>query len=90
MTNAVILIRAEREALSTLGSRLAEVEGVSEAYSVTGEWDFVAIIRVVDPEQLATVVTESLAAVPGIERTYTMTAFRSYSQHDLERLFSEV
>lgn len=88
MTNAVVLIRAEREALGTLGGQLAELEGVSEAYSVTGEWDFAVIIRVADPEQLAKVVTESLAQLPGISRTYTMTAFRTYSEHDLEAMFS--
>jgi DNA-binding Lrp family transcriptional regulator len=55
---------------------------------VTGEWDFVAMIRVTDPEQLAKVVTESLAQLPGIARTYTMTAFRTFSEHDLEAMFS--
>jgi DNA-binding Lrp family transcriptional regulator len=84
----VVLIRAEREALGTLGGRLAEIDGVSEAYSVTGAWDFVAIIRVPDPEQLAKVVTESFAQLPGIARTYTMTAFRAFSEHDLEAMFS--
>ena len=84
----MVLIRAEREALGTLGGKLAELEGVSEAFSVTGEWDFVALVRVADPEQLAKVVTESLAQIPGIARTYTMTAFRTYSEHDLEAMFS--
>lgn len=88
MTYAVVLIRAEREALGTLGGELAEIDGVSEAYSVTGEWDFVAVIRVSSPEELAKVVTESFAQLPGIERTYTMTAFRAYSEHDLEAMFS--
>jgi DNA-binding Lrp family transcriptional regulator len=55
---------------------------------VTGEWDFVAMIRVADPDQLAKVVTESLAQLPGIARTYTMTAFRTFSEHDLEAMFS--
>ena len=88
MTHAIVLIRAEREALSTLGGKLAELDGVSEAFSVTGEWDFVALVRVADPEQLAKVVTESLSQLPGIARTYTMTAFRTYSEHDLEAMFS--
>src|ERR1700704_153682 len=57
MTNAVVLIEAERDAMSTLGGALADIEGVAEAYSVTGEWDFVAIVRVPDHEQLADVVT---------------------------------
>lgn len=88
MTHAVILIRAEREALPTLGSTLADIEGVAEAYSVTGEWDFVAILRVASPDDLARIVTERLASVPGIARTYSMVAFEAYSRHDLEAMFS--
>jgi DNA-binding Lrp family transcriptional regulator len=88
MTHAVVLISAERDALPVLGSRLAEVEGVAEAYSVTGEWDFVAVIRVVEQEKLAEVVTSKLARLPGIVDTYTMVAFEAFSQHDLEAMFS--
>ena len=50
VTHAIVLIEAERAALPTLGGALADVEGVAEAYSVTGEWDFVAIVRVREPE----------------------------------------
>jgi DNA-binding Lrp family transcriptional regulator len=88
MTHAVVLIQAERSALPDLGGRLAEVEGVAEAYSVTGEWDFVAILRVHETEDLARVVTERLATLSGIARTYTMVAFEAYSKHDLEAMFS--
>jgi len=88
MTHAVILIKAEREALGSLGERLADVEGVAEAYSVTGAWDFVAVLRVPRQEQLAEVVTERLAALDGISDTYTMVAFQAFSRHDLEALFS--
>ena len=88
MTHAVVLIRAEREALPELGGTLADLDGVAEAYSVTGEWDFVAILRVARPAELAEVVTERLARLPGIARTYTMVAFEAYSQHDLEAMFS--
>jgi DNA-binding Lrp family transcriptional regulator len=88
MTHAVVLVRAERSALSDLGGRLAELDGVTEVYSVTGEWDFVAILRVRAPEDLAEVVTERLASVDGIDRTYTMVAFEAFSQHDLEAMFS--
>ena len=88
MSHAVVLVRAERSALPDLGGRLAEIDGVTEAYSVTGEWDFVAILRVPAPEDLARVVTERLATLQGIERTYTMVAFEAYSRHDLEAMFS--
>jgi DNA-binding Lrp family transcriptional regulator len=88
MTNAVVLVRAERSALPDLGGRLAELDGVAEAYSVTGEWDFVAILRVREPDDLARVVTERLATLAGIERTYTMVAFEAFSKHDLEAMFA--
>src|SRR3954463_7720913 len=87
VTHAVVLIRAERDALPELGGTLADVDGVAEAYSVTGEWDFVAILRVSRPESLAEVVTERLARLPGIARTYTMVAFEAYSRHDLGAIF---
>jgi DNA-binding Lrp family transcriptional regulator len=88
VTHAIVLIEAERTALSTLGAELADVEGVAEAYSVTGEWDFVAILRLRDPDQLADVVTSRIAGLAGVARTQTMVAFEAYSRHDLEALFS--
>ena len=88
MTNAVVLIAAERTALPTLGGLLADIEGVAEAYSVTGEWDFVAIVRVRRQEELADVVAGGIGQLPGVVRTQTMVAFEVYSRHDLEALFS--
>jgi DNA-binding Lrp family transcriptional regulator len=86
--HAIVLIEAEQSALSTLGGTLADVEGVAEAYSVTGEWDFVAILRLREPDQLAQVVTDRLSRLRGVKRTHTMVAFEAYSRHDLEALFS--
>jgi DNA-binding Lrp family transcriptional regulator len=88
VTHAVILIESERDAMSTLGGVLADVEGVREAYSVTGEWDFVAIVHVKRHEDLAEVVTGKIAQLPGVARTQTMVAFEAFSRHDLEALFS--
>ncbi|MGA2013745.1 MAG: Lrp/AsnC ligand binding domain-containing protein [Solirubrobacteraceae bacterium] len=88
MTHAIVLIQAEGAALSTLGGELAGIEGVAEAYSVTGEWDFVAILRLREQDQLAQVVTGRLSQLAGVRRTQTMVAFEVYSRHDLEALFS--
>jgi len=88
MTTAVVLIKAERDSIATLGGQLADIEGVAEAWSVTGEWDFVAIVRVAEHDSLADIVTRQLVRLPGISRTYTMVAFRVFSQHDLEAMFS--
>jgi DNA-binding Lrp family transcriptional regulator len=88
MTTAVVLIEAERDAMTTLGGLLAGTEGVAEAYSITGEWDFVAIVRVRHHEQLAEVITGHLVKLPGVSRTQTMVAFEVFSEHDLDALFS--
>jgi DNA-binding Lrp family transcriptional regulator len=86
--HAIVLIEAERAALATLGGELADIEGVAEAYSVTGEWDFVAVLRLREHDQLAQVVTDQISRLTGVRRTHTMVAFEAYSRHDLEALFS--
>lgn len=88
MTTAIVLIGAERDVMSTLGGQLAEIEGVAEAYSVTGEWDFVALVRVPRHELLADVVTGRIGTLHGVARTQTMVAFEAFSRHDLEAMFA--
>lgn len=88
MTHAIVLIQAERSALATLGGELAGIEGVAEAYSVTGDWDFACILRLRQHDQLAQVVTGRISQIAGVLRTQTMVAFEVYSRHDLEALFS--
>jgi DNA-binding Lrp family transcriptional regulator len=88
MIHAFVLIKAERDAMHSLGGKLADVEGVTEAYSITGEWDFVAIIRLRQAEELAELVTGRLSRIRGIRETHTMVAFEVFSQHDLEAMFS--
>jgi DNA-binding Lrp family transcriptional regulator len=88
VTTAIVLVEAERDALQTLGGALAGLEGVAEAYSVTGEWDFVAIVRVPRHVQVAAIITGELVKLPGVTRTQTMVAFEVFSRHDLEAMFS--
>ena len=88
MTHAIVLIEADRDAMPTLGSALVEIDGVSEAYTVTGQWDFVAIVRVARHEQLASTITAELLQLPGVVKTQTMVAFETFSKHDLEAMFS--
>ena len=87
MLAAVVLIRAVPGDIPALARRLAGVEGVAEVYSVSGEYDLVAIVRVQEYEQVAKVVTEEIARISGIERTNTLTAFRVYSRQDLDKAF---
>jgi DNA-binding Lrp family transcriptional regulator len=87
MLTAFILIEADREGLAHLGPQLAAVEGVAEVYTLTGEWDFIAVVRVREHDDLAKVVTQHLTQLEGIERTQTMVAFQQFSAHDLEAMF---
>lgn len=87
MLTAIVLVRSTREGLNTLGPKLADIEGIAEVYTVTGDWDFVAIARVREHDDLAKVVTQHLARLEGIERTQTMVAFQQFSAHDLEAMF---
>ena len=85
MITTIVLIKAEPRLIPQCAMRLAGVDGVTEVYSVSGEWDLVAIVRVPEYEQIAKVVTEVFPTVPGIQRTQTLTAFRAYSKNDLEQ-----
>jgi DNA-binding Lrp family transcriptional regulator len=81
----IVLIKAHPKHIPETAVQIAGIDGVQEVYSVSGEWDLVAIVRVSEYEQIAQVVTERFPAVPGIERTQTLTAFRAYSRKDLEQ-----
>jgi DNA-binding Lrp family transcriptional regulator len=87
MVAAVVLIRAERDAIPNAARQVAAIEGVAEVYSVSGEWDLIAIVRVPEWEQIADVVTEHVAQVQGLERTETLVAFRVYSDRDLDAAY---
>jgi Transcriptional regulators len=88
MVMAVVLINVRTEETSRIAEELSNVPGVSEVYSVAGNYDLVAVLRVKDNEALAELVADRLRKVPGITRTETLIAFRAYSRHDLDSLFS--
>lgn len=88
MVTAIILIEAERKRIRAVSEALADVDGVSEVYTVAGRYDLVAMVRVKRNEDLADLVTERLRALDGIESTETLVSFRAWSRHDLESLFS--
>lgn len=85
MITTIVLVKADPQRIPQCAMALAGIDGVHEVYSVSGEWDLVAIVKVADYEQIAAVVTERFPAVQGITRTQTLTAFRAYSRRDLEQ-----
>lgn len=88
MITAIVLIDCEASRIPEVAEEAAEIEGVSEVYSVTGDVDLIAMVRVPQHDQLAGVISDRLSKVPGVVRTKTYLAFQSYSQHDLEAAFA--
>ncbi len=88
MVTSILLINTERTKINETAERLAETEGISEVYSVSGKYDLVAIVRVDKNDDLAQLVTKQLLKIDSITNTETMLAFQAYSKHDLESMFS--
>lgn len=88
MLSAIVLLTIERDKINKAAEAIADIEGVSEVYSVAGRYDLAAIVRVKSNEDLAEVVTEHIRKIGGITASETLIAFRVYSRHDLERMFS--
>jgi DNA-binding Lrp family transcriptional regulator len=83
MVTAFIMFTVEPGRVKPLAEQLLEIQGVTEVYSVAGPFDLIAIVRVKEHEALSELVTEHVAALGGIVRTETLTAFRAYSKRDL-------
>ena len=88
MVTAIVLVRAEIQRIPEVAEMIVQIPEVSEVYSVTGEFDLVAMVRVRAHEELADVIPGGLNKVPGVTHTETHIAFRTYSRHDLEAAFS--
>ena len=88
MVTGLVFLTVERDKINTVAQKIVKFDGISEVYSVGGRVDLVAIIRARDNEQLADIVTDHLLKVEGIKTSETMMAFKVYSKHDLERMFS--
>jgi len=87
MVHAFVLIDARADRVSDLAAELADLDGVAEVYSVAGEADLVAVVRVRHHEQLADVVTRRISTCEGVEDTRTLIAFQAFSRHDVEAIF---
>jgi DNA-binding Lrp family transcriptional regulator len=88
MVTAVVLIKAETSSVSKLAGQLADLDGVSEVFSVAGQYDLVALVRVRENEELATVISDRIRKLPGILGTETLIAFKVFSKKDLEAGFA--
>jgi DNA-binding Lrp family transcriptional regulator len=88
VVTAIVLVKAEVQRIPEIAAELAQIPQISEVYSVTGEFDLVAMVRVRAHEELADVIPGGVNKVPGVTHTETHIAFRTYSRHDLEAAFA--
>lgn len=88
MITAIVLVKTAVDRVDEVAESIAGLPAVTEVYSVTGEFDLVALVRVRHHEQLAEVIPGGLNKVAGVLSTETHMAFRTYSRHDLESAFS--
>ena len=87
MITAIVLLHCDVGVIPETAQAVAEIDTVSEVYSVTGDWELVAMVRVGHHEDIADVVTGTIAKIPGVTATHTMIAFRAYASTDLERMW---
>ncbi len=87
MITAIVLLHVDPARIPETATELAGIDRVSEVYSVTGDWELVAMVRVRTHDEIAEVVTERISKVAGITGTHTMIAFRAYATEDLERMW---
>ena len=88
MDTFIILLNVKSNMVTEIAETLADMPEISEVYSVTGIYDLVVIVRTKTNDDVADLVTNRMAAIEGIEKTDTMLAFKAFSQHDLEAMFS--
>ena len=88
MITAIVFVKADVARIPEVAEEIAALDGVSEVYSVAGQIDLIALVRVRKHEEVAEVVADRLNKVSGVSETETHIAFRAYSQHDLESAFS--
>ncbi|HKA68348.1 MAG TPA: Lrp/AsnC ligand binding domain-containing protein [Actinomycetes bacterium] len=88
MITAIVLVNAAVDRIPEVAEAMAEIDSVSEVYSVTGEFDLIAMVRVREHEDLADVIPGRINKIDGIVGTETHVAFRTYSRHDLEAAFA--
>lgn len=88
MITAIVFVKAAVDQIPEVAEAIAALDGVTEVYSVTGQVDLIAMVRVRHHDDVASVVADRVNKVPGVRETETHIAFRAYSRHDLESAFA--
>jgi DNA-binding Lrp family transcriptional regulator len=88
MVTAIVLLTVTKNRINEAAEEIAAIKEISEVYSITGQYDLAAIVRAPDNDTLANVITAQILKIEGVIKSETMFAFRVFSRHDLEGMFS--
>jgi DNA-binding Lrp family transcriptional regulator len=84
MLTAFVLITCEAQRINEVAQTVAELPNVAEVYSVTGDVDIIAVLRIREYESLDEAVPGGIAQIVGVKSTKTVLAFRRFARRDLE------
>lgn len=87
MSDAIVLITVKIGTANEVAQTIADLEGVSEVFSVAGDWDLVAVVRANEQVGLTDIVPGGIAKVEGVENTRTLMAFKTFSKQDLSTAY---
>jgi DNA-binding Lrp family transcriptional regulator len=89
MITAIVVMNCELGKVHSVAEALTQLDGVAEVYSISGEFDILAICKLGEFQNLSTLVTDEIASIDGVTKTSTQMAFQAYSKHDMERVWAE-
>jgi DNA-binding Lrp family transcriptional regulator len=88
MVTAIVLIDVDAAQIPEAAEAIADLPGVQSVYSCAGDVDLIAVVAAEDHEGIASLIPEHISKVPGVTKTVTHIAFRSYSRRDGDDAFS--
>ena len=68
MITAIVFVKADVARIPEVAEAIAAIDGISEVYSVTGQIDLIALVRVRNHEDVAAVVGEWTCPLAGATR----------------------
>ncbi len=88
MITGIVLINVERSLICDAIDGLMKIDGITEVYTVAGEYDLVAVIRVRDNATLANIIAAKMTHdIPGLVHTKTLVTLDCKATVDLDKVF---
>ena len=89
MVTGIVLVNVERAMLRGVINEVMKIKGVTEVFTVAGEYDLVVMVRVKSNHELSEVVANKMAHdIKGMSHTKTLISLQAHSTVALEKIFS--